>query len=69
MQQYKLLEQKRIDALRPVSKRPGTEGKATGYKIRSSWQLNVAAEEGITIYHLPGGQARGFLGALRCGET
>ncbi|KAL2158597.1 hypothetical protein VTH06DRAFT_4079 [Thermothelomyces fergusii] len=37
---------KRIDTLRPISKRPGTEGKTTGYKIRSSWQINVAAEEG-----------------------
>ncbi|AEO60611.1 hypothetical protein MYCTH_2129720 [Thermothelomyces thermophilus ATCC 42464] len=45
-QRYDFWEQeKRIDTLRPISKRTGTEGKATGYKIRSPWQINVAAAE------------------------
>ncbi|KAK4246548.1 heterokaryon incompatibility protein-domain-containing protein [Corynascus novoguineensis] len=36
----------RIDCLKPMTRRSGPGSKSTGIRIRSTWQISVAAEEG-----------------------
>lgn len=40
--------QKRVNTLEPITKREGTRGKEpSGYVVRSPWQVNLVADEGV----------------------